>query len=288
MRVALSQMTSVPDLNLNIKTIQDNINIAKNNGAEFILFPENCGFMGKGTEMLSNAYEESMNTVLIAAREAANANSIFVLLGSIAVFPSKVNTVKLANSSLFIDRQGNIGGRYDKINMFDANISSKESYNESHRYIAGSEIVAVENELGKIGLTICYDIRFPNLYRKLAQAGAEIIVVPAAFTKVTGSAHWHILNRSRAIENVSFVIAPCAIGKISGGGESYGHSLIINPWGNIIKDGGQKRGIITSNIDISLVKKYRKQLPSLEHDKDFKIKEFKLKKNYNIFQITNL
>ncbi len=257
MRVALSQMTSVPDLNLNIKTIQDNINIAKNNGAEFILFPENCGFMGKGTEMLSNAYEESMHPVLIAAREAANANSIFVLLGSIAVFPSKVNTGKLANRSLFIDRQGNIGGRYDKINMFDANISSKESYNESHRYIAGSEIVAVENELGKIGLTICYDIRFPNLYSKLSNMGCNIITIPSAFTVNTGKFHWETLLRARAIETSCWILAPAQIGKHYAKRETWGRSMVIDPWGNIIVKAKNKEKIIYAEVDINKSKEIK-------------------------------
>jgi predicted amidohydrolase len=124
----------------------------------------------------------------------------------------------------------------------------------------------------QIGLSICYDIRFPNLYRKLAQEGAEVIAIPAAFTKTTGMAHWHVLNRARAIENVAFVVSPCAAGKIPGGGESYGHSLIINPWGEIIKDGGENRGLITTSIDVSTVEKYRNQLPSLQHDKKFIIK----------------
>ena len=154
MRVALAQMTSVPNLHLNIKFIEDNIIKAKNNNADLIVFPENCGFMGRGSEMFANAYEEAAHPVLIASRIAANNNNINVLLGSIAVLSERSKKNKLANRSIFLDRKGSIAGRYDKINMFDANLSKKESYNESHRYIAGSEIVAVENELGKIGLTI--------------------------------------------------------------------------------------------------------------------------------------
>ena len=180
----------------------------------------------------------------------------------------------MLNRSFIINPQGEIVSKYDKIHMFDIFLNGEEHF-ESKTIDFGNKAVLVNTDFCKIGHSICYDIRFPNLYRKLSQAGAEILVVPAAFTKATGSAHWHVLNRSRAIENVSYVIAPCAIGKIEGGGESYGHSLIIDPWGKIIKDCGNKRGIITASIDISLVKKYRKQLPSLEHDKSFKVKEVK-------------
>ena len=154
--------------------------------------------------------------------------------------------------------------------MFDISIDGEEHY-ESSTIHFGNKGVLAETEIGIIGHSICYDIRFPNLYRKLAKSGAEILIIPAAFTKKTGSAHWHILNRSRAIENMCFVISPCAVGKIPGGGESYGHSLIINPWGEIIKDGGEQRGIISTSINTKLVSKFRNQLPSLSHDKNFTI-----------------
>jgi predicted amidohydrolase len=257
MRVALAQMNSVPDLNLNIKNIQDNIKAAKNDGADFILFPENCGFMGKGVEMLSNAFEESSHPVLIAAREAANKHGIFVLLGSIAVFPSKANRSKLANRSLFIDRQGNICGRYDKINMFDANISARESYNESHRYIAGSEIVAVENELGKIGLTICYDIRSPELYIKLSSLGCNIITIPSAFTVNTGKFHWEVLLRARAIETSCWILAPAQIGIHYNNRETWGHSMVIDPWGNKIVEAQNKQQLIYAEVDVNKSKEIK-------------------------------
>ena len=168
MRVALAQMTSVPNLHLNIKFIEGSIIKAKKNNADLIVFPENCGFMGRGSEMFANAYEEAAHPVLIASRIAANNNNINVLLGSIAVLSERSKKNKLANRSIFLDRKGTVSGRYDKINMFDANLSSKEKYNESNRYAAGSETVVIENELGRIGLTICFDIRFPELYQKLS------------------------------------------------------------------------------------------------------------------------
>lgn len=257
MRVALSQMTSVPDLNLNIKFIEDSIKEAKNNGADLVLFPENCGFMGRGVDMLANACEEENHPTLIASRKAAKKNNIFVLLGSIAVFSSGTERSKLANRSLFIDKKGNICGRYDKINMFDANISSKESYNESNRYNAGSEIVVVENELGKIGLTICYDIRFPELYKELSNRGCNIITIPSAFTVNTGKFHWEILLRARAIETSCWVLAPAQIGNHYNKRETWGHSMVIDPWGNIIVEATQEQKIIYADIDVNKSKEIK-------------------------------
>ena len=257
MRVALSQMTSVPDLNLNIKFIEDSIKEAKNNGADLVLFPENCGFMGRGVDMLANACEEESHPTLIASRKAAKKNHIFVLLGSIAVFSSGTERSKLANRSLFIDKKGNICGRYDKINMFDANISSKESYNESNRYNAGSEIVVVENELGKIGLTICFDIRFPELYKELSNRGCNIITIPSAFTVNTGKFHWEILLRARAIETSCWVLAPAQIGNHYNKRETWGHSMVIDPWGNIIVEATQEQKIIYADIDVNKSKEIK-------------------------------
>ena len=257
MRVALSRMTSVPDLNLNIKFIEDSIKVAKNNGADLVLFPENCGFMGRGVDMLANACEEENHPTLIASRKAAKKNNIFVLLGSIAVFSSGTERSKLANRSLFIDKKGNICGRYDKINMFDANISSKESYNESNRYNAGSEIVVVENELGKIGLTICFDIRFPELYKELSNRGCNIITIPSAFTVNTGKFHWEILLRARAIETSCWVLAPAQIGNHYNKRETWGHSMVIDPWGNIIVEATQEQKIIYADIDVNKSKEIK-------------------------------
>ena len=170
------------------------------------------------------------------------------------------------NRLVWVSKNGDIY-TYDKCHLFSL-------AKEDRTLTKGNNKIIIKENGWSICPLICYDIRFPNLYRELAQAGAEILAVPAAFTKTTGSAHWHILNRSRAIENIAFVIAPCAIGNIPGGGECYGHSLIINPWGEIIKDGGEKRGIITASLDLKAVKEFRKQLPSLTHDNKFKIEEF--------------
>ena len=251
MRVALAQMTSVPNLHLNIKFIEDNIIKAKHNNADLIVFPENCGFMGRGSEMFTNAYEEAAHPVLIASRIAANNNNINVLLGSIAVLSERSKKNKLANRSIFLDRKGTVSGRYDKINMFDANLSSKEKYNESNRYAAGSETVVIENELGRIGLTICFDIRFPELYQKLSHQGCNIITIPSAFTVNTGKFHWEVLLRARAIETSCWILAPAQIGEHYPKRKTWGHSMVVDPWGNIIVEAKNRQKLIYADLDLN-------------------------------------
>ena len=251
MRVALAQMTSVPNLHLNIKFIEDNIIKAKKNNADLIVFPENCGFMGRGSEMFANAYEETAHPVLIASRIAANNNDINVLLGSIAVLSERSKKNKLANRSIFLDRKGSIVGRYDKINMFDANLSKKEKYNESNRYDAGSETVVIENELGRIGLTICFDIRFPELYQKLSKQGCNIITIPSAFTVNTGKFHWEVLLRARAIETSCWILAPAQIGEHYPKRKTWGHSMVVDPWGNIIVEAKNRQKLIYADLDLN-------------------------------------
>ena len=250
MRVALIQMTSVADLYKNIRSILDGIKEAKKHAADIVLFPENCGFMGIGSEMLANASQEEDHPTLLASIEAAKKYSIYVLLGSIAVYAIKNNKTKLANRSLLINNLGKICARYDKINMFDATISETENYRESDRYGAGSKIVAVDTDIGKIGLTICYDIRFPELYSKLSNMGCNIITIPSAFTKKTGKDHWEILLRARAIETCSWILAPAQIGNHYGKRTTWGHSMIIDPWGNIIEEASDNQKCIIADINI--------------------------------------
>ena len=258
MRVALAQMTSVPNLHLNIKFIEDNIIKAKKNNADLIVFPENCGFMGRGSEMFTNAYEEAAHPVLIASRIAANNNNINVLLGSIAVLSERSKKNKLANRSIFLDRKGSTVGRYDKINMFDANLSKKEKYNESNRYDAGSETVVIENELGRIGLTICFDIRFPELYQKLSHQGCNIITIPSAFTVNTGKFHWEVLLRARAIETSCWILAPAQIGEHYPKRKTWGHSMVVDPWGNIIVEAKNRQKLIYADLDLNRSKDIKK------------------------------
>ena len=238
---------------------------------DFLFLPEYCGGISSNGKLYTPPSEfEKEHLFLQEFKKFCKYNSVWALIGSIAV---KLDNNKIVNRGFIINPDGEIVSKYDKIHMFDISINGEEHY-ESSTIEPGNKAVLVNTQFAKIGHTVCYDIRFPNLYRELAKAGAEILVVPAAFTKTTGSAHWHILNRSRAIENIAFVIAPCAIGNIPGGGASYGHSLIINPWGEVIKDGGEKRGIITASLDLNCVQEFRKQLPSLTHDKKFIIEEF--------------
>ena len=176
---------------------------------------------------------------------------------------------KVLNRGYMIDDRGQIRGRYDKIHMFDIELSDTEAYRESDTITPGVEAVVHDTPFGRIGHTICYDLRFPHLFRDLAKAGAEIICCPAAFTKRTGEAHWHVLNRARAIENTCFIVSPCAIGAVPGGGECYGHSLVVTPWGEVVADGGTLPGVVHTQIDLEMVKAIRSRIPSLSHDRDY-------------------
>ncbi|MFL2809130.1 MAG: carbon-nitrogen hydrolase family protein [bacterium] len=236
-------------------------------GADFIALPEYCGGLKtEGSAFTPPFATEENHPVLIGLRDFAKKRKKYLLIGSIAVTGP---AGKILNRSYIVDEFGNIISRYDKIHLFDIKFSEKESYCESTTVSGGQKAVICETPLGCFGQTICYDLRFPHLYRKLSQAGAQILVVPAAFTKKTGETHWHVLNRARAIENGAFVVAPCAVGKVEGGGESYGYSLIINPWGEILADAGSDSGLINANIDLEEVNSARMRIPSLRHDKSF-------------------
>lgn len=236
-------------------------------GAEFLALPEYCGGLKtEGSALIPPAAEEEKHPVLIGLRNFARENSVWISIGSVAV-PGPQG--KILNRSFLIDPSGGIQNRYDKIHMFDIQLSETEVYRESARVAAGCEAVISRTPFAALGHSICYDLRFPGLYRKLAQAGAEILLVPAAFTKKTGEAHWHILNRARAIENGTFVVAACAIGDIEGGGISYGHSLIISPWGEVLADGGASPVVVQASIDLEEVAAARARIPSLGHDRPF-------------------
>lgn len=238
-------------------------------GAAFLFLPEYCGGLAsEGAALIPPSAPEASHPFLIAFQEFAAKNGVWIMLGSIAVDgPDGM----ILNRGIVIDDDGQIRSRYDKIHLFDVQISEHEVYRESTSVVSGNNAVIVDTLIGRIGHTICYDLRFPHLYRKLAQAGAEILCVPAAFTKKTGQAHWHVLNRARAIENGAFVISPCAIGDISGGGQSYGHSLVVGPWGEVIADGGPQSGVVFATLDLDEVAKARARIPSLTHDRPFSI-----------------
>ena len=236
-------------------------------GADIITLPEYCGGLKTAGSTFAPPFEtEENHPVLKGLRDFAKNKKKFILIGSIAISgPAD----KILNRSYIIDDFGNIISRYDKIHLFDIKLSENELYRESSTVHGGEIAVICQTPLGCFGQTICYDLRFPHLFRDLSQAGAEILFVPAAFTKKTGEAHWHVLNRARAIENGVFVVAPCAVGKVEGGGECYGHSLIINPWGEVLADAGADSGFINVNIDLEDVDSTRKRIPSLSNDKAF-------------------
>ena len=236
-------------------------------GAELLALPEYCGGLRtEGGRLLPPSAPEEGHPVLAGLREIAAGAGLWILVGSVAVDGPDG---RIRNRGFVLDSEGAIASRYDKIHMFDIQLSETEVYRESAAVEPGDRASLVEAAGARIGHTICYDLRFPQLYRDLAQAGAEILAVPAAFTRRTGEAHWHVLNRARAIENGAFVIAPCAIGPIDGGGESYGHSLIVGPWGEVIADGQTQPGIVYATLDLEEVGRARERIPSLAHDRAF-------------------
>lgn len=257
MKVALVEMTSLPKLNVNLKTIVNSIRISSKNNADMVVFPENCSCLGPSSIMLKNAEIEADHPVLCAASLAAKKYGIYVLLGSIAVFRSKANKNKMQNRSILVDRKGKVIARYNKINMFDAKISDKEVYRESNRYTPGKKVVVANTEFGKIGLSICYDLRFPNMYKILSEKGANIITIPSAFTITTGRAHWEILLRARAIENSCWILAPAQVGTHYGKRSTWGHSMIVDPWGKIVIENKGNQGIIYGDIDINKSEKIK-------------------------------
>ena len=240
-------------------------------GAELVCLPEYCGGLkSEGGLFAPPTAPEARHPVLAALRDFASDAGVWMLIGSIAVDgPGD----RLVNRGYVIDDPGDIRARYDKIFLFDVDLSPTQRYRESAVVAPGGQAVLVDTPWGRLGLTICYDLRFPQLYRSLAQAGAEILAVPAAFTKVTGEAHWHVLNRARAIENGAVVVAPCAVGEVPGGGAAYGHSLIVSPWGEVLADGGDGVGYVVATVDVESVASARGRIPSLEHDRRFSAPE---------------
>ena len=235
-------------------------------GAQMLFLPEYCGGLkSDGRAFVPPATSEEDHPVLAAAQEFAARRSVWVHLGSIAV--SGVGS-KLINRGFMISDSGSVFGRYDKIHLFDVDLD-QASYRESDTVSPGEAAILHDTPLAIIGHTICYDLRFPHLFRELAQAGAQILTCPAAFTKVTGEAHWHVLNRARAIENTRFLVAACAVGAVDGGGESYGHSLIVDPWGQILADGGDAPGVVSAVLDLDLIAQAAGRIPSLSHDRPF-------------------
>lgn len=238
-------------------------------GAHFIATPEMTGAMDiRPGGSRRYAVPESETAILHALADEAKSLGVWLLLGSLAV--TLKDDDRLANRSFLISPAGDITARYDKIHMFDVEVDDGQSYRESKTYKPGTESVTAETPLGTFGLSICYDVRFPLLYRKLAQSGATVLTCPAAFTRVTGKAHWHTLLRARAIETGSFVIAPAQAGKHEDGRETFGHSLIISPWGEILAEGrAEGEDVITAEIDTENALKARQRIPTINNDQPF-------------------
>ncbi|MFZ0174474.1 MAG: carbon-nitrogen hydrolase family protein [Pseudolabrys sp.] len=244
---------------------------AKSAGADYVLTPEMTNILAARREQLfSVVVEEEADASLATLREVARKLGIYVHIGSLAI---KISPDRAANRSFLIGPKGDILARYDKIHMFDVDLAGGESYRESRNYRPGELAVLADLPWGRLGLTVCYDLRFPALYRALAEAGATMLAIPSAFTKQTGEAHWHVLMRARAIENGSFVFAAAQGGKHENGRDTYGHSLIVDPWGSIIAEGGTEPGVIMAEINPAEVVSARARIPSLQHGRRFEIVE---------------
>ncbi len=270
-RVGLIQMRSgrAPEINLNAAAKL--IGEAKRAGAQYVQTPEMTNIMEVSREKLFGAIvEEEADHGLATLREIARSLSIYIHIGSLAV---KVTHDKAANRSFLIDPQGEIVARYDKIHMFDVDLANGESYRESRNYKPGELAVLHDLPWGRLGLTVCYDLRFPALYRALAEAGASFLAIPSAFTRQTGEAHWHVLNRARAIENGCYVLAAAQGGTHENGRETFGHSIVVDPWGRVVAEGGTEPGVIMADIDPAEVAAARARIPSLQHGRRFEVVE---------------
>jgi len=263
-RVALFQSSTGIDPAANGRALEQAIGEAAAGGAEILFTPEMSGLLDLDSARAAKSLRpEDKDEVLAAARQAARRHGIWLHLGSLAVL---VDGGKVANRSFVIDREGKIRARYDKIHLFDVDLPTGESWRESNVYSAGKGVVLVNGTpVGRLGLTICYDLRFPGLFARLAEAEADVIAVPAAFTVPTGRAHWHILLRARAIEAGLFVVAAAQTGRHEDGRQTFGHSLVIDPWGEVLLDMGEERGVGFADIDLSRITDVRGRIPALSH-----------------------
>jgi len=271
MHVALLQMTSSLDVAGNAQTVKNAIAQAARNGASFISTPEMTNFLAKSRQQsFDRAVPEADDVVLKTAIDAAKHHSVWVHLGSICV---RLSDDTLANRTILIGPDGAIHARYDKIHMFDVELGGDESYRESALYRPGDRAVTAQVGSAKLGLSICYDLRFGGLYRALARAGADILCIPAAFTQPTGEAHWETLLRARAIENGCFVLAAGQTGHHESGRKTHGHSMMIDPWGRVLKSLERQTGLLYSELALSLVQDARSKISSLDHDRSFEVCE---------------
>jgi predicted amidohydrolase len=270
-RVGLVQMRSGRTPAANLDEAAKFVGEAKIGGANYVQTPEMTNILERSRESLLAAIRpEESDPCLAGFRDLARRHQIWLHIGSLAI---KVSPDKAANRSFLIDPKGEIVASYDKIHMFDVDLAGGESYRESRSYVAGEQAVFADLPWARLGLTICYDLRFPALYRALAEAGSSVLAVPSAFTRQTGEAHWHVLMRARAIENGSYVLAAAQGGKHEDGRETFGHSIIVDPWGGVVAEGGTEPGVILADIDPAQIATARGRIPSLQHGRRFEIVE---------------
>lgn len=266
-RVALVQVNAGPEILPNLDQAGIFVRQAVAGGAQLVCLPENVSLMTQGREkILARVKPETEHPGVPFFRDLARETGAWIMTGTLGCL---LPDGRVANRAFVISPAGEITARYDKIHMFDVDLAGGETYRESATYRPGEQAVVAATPWGGLGLSICYDVRFAYLYRALAKAGASIITVPAAFTVPTGRAHWHVLLRARAIETGCFVLAPAQTGTHDGGRGTYGHSVIISPWGEVLADAGEEPGVILADLDLSKVEEARRMVPSLRHDRSF-------------------
>ena len=260
---AAIQMTSVPDLQKNLAQAEELIELAKGRGAELVCLPENFSFMGEEKDKIAQAEVISQQSEKFL-KTMAQRFQVTILGGG---FPVPVSADKVYNTALLVDANGEELARYQKVHLFDVNVPDGNTYQESSTVMAGTRIppVAPTKEYGKLGLSVCYDVRFPELYRYLSQMGADVIFIPAAFTAYTGKDHWQVLIQARAIENTCYVIAPAQTGNHYGMRHTHGHAMIVDPWGVILADAGDRPGVAIAEINPDRLAQVRRQMPCLQH-----------------------
>jgi deaminated glutathione amidase len=269
--VGCVQVNPGDDRHANIERAAEGVRTAVGRGASLVLLPEYVTFLhASGNAMRSHALREEEDPALPRFRQLAREQGIWILIGSLAL---ATDEGKLANRSFLISAQGDVAARYDKIHMFDATLPGGRVIRESSTYLPGTRAVVAATPWARLGLSICYDIRFPSLYRALSHAGAEVLVAPSAFTKATGTLHWKALLLARAIENGAYVVAPATCGSHPGGHQTYGHATIIDPNGQVLAEAGDEPDVICATIDIAAVAAARARIPSLSHDRTFQVEQ---------------
>lgn len=264
---ACVQLNSGNDSAANVRAAVAGIRKASDEGAQLILLPEYVALLdGSGRVMRERSHPEASHPALAQFQACARETGTWLLVGSLTVL---LDEASMANRSYLLSDRGEIVAFYDKLHMFDVTLPSGKAIRESSAYRAGDRAVVAATPWGLMGMSICYDLRFPRLYRDLAQAGAQFLVVPSSFQRETGGAHWHALLRARAVENLSYVLAPAMCGDHPNGRSTYGHSLIIDPWGRILAESGEEPGVIMADIDTDEVARVRGLLPSLRHDREY-------------------